>query len=190
MQNKMALYVFNGRYILVFKHQLLWSSLFERSGCSVAVILPYEKEKAQGEESSVDSSEQAAEQLQSDELDEMVPKAPRLILPDEEELLFKRHLVDPMPADGWNDVWKQLYAQISHVEIVHPRSLANQMYPTFATAVVWGMRLILAATVYRVLDDWLYPIYKMKDPNDRPITRRPKLSSMDNTEVGALGQSR
>lgn len=159
-------------------------------GQYLAVILPYEKEKAQGEESSVDSSEQAAEQLQSDELDEMVPKAPRLILPDEEELLFKRHLVDPMPADGWNDVWKQLHAQISHVEIVHPRSLANQMYPTFATAVVWGMRLILAATVYRVLDDWLYPIYKMKDPNDRPITRRPKLSSMDNTELGALGQSR
>ncbi|KAG0618573.1 hypothetical protein M758_4G074600 [Ceratodon purpureus] len=157
-------------------------------GQYVAVIMPYEKEEAQ-EESIVDSSEQATEQYQSDELEETVPKAPKLMLPDEDKLVFKRHLVDQMPADGWNDVWKKLHAQVSHVEIVHPRSLAMQMYPTFATAVVWGMRLILAATVYKVLDNWLYPIYKMKDPNARPVTRRPKLN-LNNGELGALGQSR
>ena len=162
---------------------------FDRSGSFVAVILPHVKEGTQGE-STVDSPKQATEQPQSDDLDETVPKAPRLIMPDEEDLVFKRHLVDQMPADGWNDVWKQLHAQVSHVEFVHPRSLPMQMYPTFATAVVWGMRLILAATVYKVLDNWLYPIYKMKDPNDRPVTRRPKLSNMDNAELGALGQSR
>lgn len=160
-----------------------------RGGCLVAVIMPHDKEKEQ-EGLIVDSSEQATEQPLSDDLDETVPKAPMLMLPDDEELVFKRHLVDQLPADGWNDVWKQLHAQVAHVEVVHPRSLANQMYPTFATAVVWGMRLILAATVYKVLDNWLYPIYKMKNPNDRPVTRRPKLSNMDNAELGALGQSR
>lgn len=162
-------------------------------GCLVivAVILPYPKEKSE-EESMVESEQVAEQQPQSDdELNESIPKSPPdLLLPDEDQLVFKRHLVDQMPADGWNDVWKQLHSQISHVEIVHPRSLPNQMYPTFATAVVWGMRLILAVTVYKVLDRWLYPIYKMKDPNDRPITRRPKLSNNEFAELGALGQSR
>lgn len=157
---------------------------FERE-LGVALILSYLLEEDK-------SFEQVVElQAQTDELDESIPKPPPdLLMPDEDRLVFKRHLVDPMPADGWNDVWKQLHKQISHVEIVQPRSLPMQMYPTFETAVVWGMRLILAATVYKVLDRWLYPIYKMKDPEDRPVRNRPKLRNNEFGELGALGQSR
>lgn len=149
-------------------------------GQYVAVILPHEKEE----------TNQQTEQPDSVELDESTPKAPHLIQPNEENFVFKRHLVDNMPADGWNDMWKKLHTQVSHVEVVHPRSLPMQMYPTFETAVVWGMRLVLAAAVFKFVDGWMYPFYKMKDPNDRPVSRRPKLSNFDNAELGALGQSR
>jgi len=154
-----------------------------------AVLLPYETEQPVVVDAEADNAEKAVEEIENSDNAESIPKAPELNF-EEPQLIFKRHLVDQMPADGLNDMWKQLHTQVANVEFVNPNSLPMQLYPTFEVAIVWGMRLILAASVYKVLDSRLYPFYKMKNPNDRPVTRRPKLSNTENAELGALGQSR
>ncbi|CAM6071688.1 unnamed protein product [Sphagnum tenellum] len=158
-------------------------------GRYLAVILPYydkQKDQILADESgkqTTDEVPQAEESSKSSLANSMQPD-------DTRKIVFKRHIVENVPADGWNDVWKQLHTQLVNVEVHNLSSLPVQLYPTFATALVWGMRLVLAVTVFRWLDGWLYPIYKMKNPNDRPVSLRPKLSNDMNAELGALGQSR
>lgn len=148
----------------------------------IIVLLPYYDEELE-----VDSNEAPGEHNSQAESSDT---APELFPEDTKKIVFKRHVVDQMPADGWNDIWRQLHTQLVHVNVVHPNSLPMQIYPTLEVTLVWGMRLLLATTIYKFLDSWLYPIYKMKNPEDRPIIRRPKLSNIENSELGALGQSR
>lgn len=148
-------------------------------GC--AVVLPYYKE-----------DEPLTVQLESSEVPSTIEEAlqkkefPRA---DEREIVYRRHPVEQMPADGWGEAWTKLHKQLYHVEIRQPNSLPAQLYPTMETAVVWGMRVALALLCYKWIDKKLYPWYKLPNPENRPVFRRPKLS-VDNLELGSLGQSR
>ncbi|BBN18797.1 hypothetical protein MPTK1_8g05580 [Marchantia polymorpha subsp. ruderalis] len=150
-------------------------------GKDVAVVLPYYKE-----------DEPLTVQLESSEVPSTIEEAlqkkefPRA---DEREIVYRRHPVEQMPADGWGEAWTKLHKQLYHVEIRQPNSLPAQLYPTMETAVVWGMRVALALLCYKWIDKKLYPWYKLPNPENRPVFRRPKLS-VDNLELGSLGQSR
>lgn len=109
--------------------------------------------------------------------------------PSKPYVVYKRHRVDQMPIDAWNDVWKKLHQQLVHVEVQHPNVLTQQILPTLETAMVWALRLFVAVKVYSWIDSKLYPIYRMKPPERRPVKRRPKLTAGE-MELGSLGQSR
>ncbi|KAG6545655.1 hypothetical protein Mapa_012840 [Marchantia paleacea] len=150
-------------------------------GKDVAVVLPYYKE-----------DEALTVQLGSSEEPSTIEEALRkkkYLRADEREIVYKRHPVEQMPADGWGEAWTKLHKQLYHVEIRQPNSLPAQLYPTMETAVVWGMRVALALLCYKWIDRKLYPWYKLPNPENRPVVRRPKLS-VDNLELGSLGQSR
>ncbi|CAM6085693.1 unnamed protein product [Calypogeia fissa] len=141
-------------------------------GKDVAVVLPYYKE----DETVI---------IEQGQNDQQVPNDTK-----QREVIYKRHQVSQMPADAWGDVWPKLHQQVEHVEVKQPNSIPALLYPTLETTVVWGMRLALAVYLYRWIDKKLYPFYKLPNPQDRPVIRRPKLSTSGNMELGSLGQSR
>lgn len=106
------------------------------------------------------------------------------------EVIYKRHQVSQMPADAWGDIWPKLHQQLQHVEVKQPNSIPALLYPTLETTVVWGMRLALAVCLYHWIDKKLHPIYKLPNPQDRPVIRRPTLSTSGSMDLGSLGQSR
>ncbi|KAL3677045.1 hypothetical protein R1sor_026993 [Riccia sorocarpa] len=153
-------------------------------GKEVAVVLPYYKE----DESLTVNLDSKTDEISS--LEEEVLKAQEEDpFSNDREIIYKRHPVDQMPADGWGEIWTKLHTQLYHVEIKQPNSLPAQLYPTMETAVVWGMRVALAFICYRWIDNKLLPWYRLPNPENRPVVRRPKLS-IDNLELGSLGQSR
>ncbi|KAL2608746.1 hypothetical protein R1flu_027319 [Riccia fluitans] len=152
-------------------------------GKDVAVVIPYYKE----DESLTVQLDSTSDEISALE-QEMFGKQEGFFGKDR-EIVYRRHPVDQMPADGWGEIWTKLHTQLYHVEIRQPNSLPAQLYPTMETAVVWGMRVALAFVCYRWIDKKLLPWYRLPDPEDRPVVRRPKLS-IDNLELGSLGQSR
>ncbi|KAH7295716.1 hypothetical protein KP509_27G062000 [Ceratopteris richardii] len=106
-----------------------------------------------------------------------------------DKLVFRRYKIKPMPADGWNDIWEKLHQQLIHVNVINSKSILSDMEPTLVIFVVWSMRVLLAAFIFNWLHKKLYPLYKLKDPNDRPKVKRLKLGS-DVDLLGSLGQSR
>ncbi|KAH9307402.1 hypothetical protein KI387_035313 [Taxus chinensis] len=138
-------------------------------GQSVAVVLPYYKDgktKADRTENSVKDSER--------------------------EIVFRRHIVKQMPIDGWTDIWKKLHQQLIHVEVVNTSSVPNQIFPTFALAVLWAMRFGLAFFLYisvktfmrkLIYTEWI-PVHPERQVKDSP-------SVYDKTsELGAFAESR
>ncbi|KAJ8765405.1 hypothetical protein K2173_012102 [Erythroxylum novogranatense] len=131
-------------------------------GQYVSVILPYYKdEKTNGAEENV-----------------------------KKEIVFRRHVVDRMPIDCWNDVWKKLHQQIVNVDVHNVSTVPVEVYSTVATAVIWAMRLALSVALYIWIDNMTRPIYAKLIPCDlgkpsetisRPLKRR---------ALGSLGKSR
>ncbi|KAK6125602.1 hypothetical protein DH2020_040662 [Rehmannia glutinosa] len=64
------------------------------------------------------------------------------------EIVFRRHVVDRMPIDCWNDVWRKLHQQLVNVDVLNVNSVPAEVYSTVATAVVWSMRLALSHLPY------------------------------------------
>eukprot|EP00850_Spirogloea_muscicola_P015729 SM000123S25841 [mRNA] locus=s123:211711:217315:+ [translate_table: standard] len=115
-------------------------------------------------------------------------------VPNAEEgggVVYRQHRVEQMPADGWTtDTWRRLNQQLVNVEVYNGNSIAMQVKPTFDTVFVWALRLVVAMVLFRVIDRWLYPIWRPTRLEDRPKGRRKALDVSTDSDLGFLGQSR
>lgn len=106
------------------------------------------------------------------------------------EIVFRRHIVDRMPIDGWNDIWNKLHQQLVNVDVINVDSVPAEVYSTIATAVVWSMRLALSIGIYLWVDSVTRPIYSKLIPCDlgkpTPKVRQP----LKRRALGSLGKSR
>ncbi|KZV54475.1 ATP-dependent zinc metalloprotease FtsH [Dorcoceras hygrometricum] len=107
------------------------------------------------------------------------------------EIVFRRHVVDRMPIDCWNDVWRKLHQQLVNVDVLNVNTVPSEVYSTVATAVVWSMRLALSVALYVWIDNLMRPIYAKLIPCDlgdppKKMTSQPIKSHA----LGSLGQSR
>lgn len=105
----------------------------------------------------------------------------------EKEIVFKRHIVDRMPVDSWNDVWQKLHQQVVNVDVVN---LNTEVYSSVATIVVWSMRLALAIGLYVWIDSIMKPIYAKLIPCDLGSPPKKIRQPIKNQTLGSLGESR
>lgn len=135
---------------------------YSNYGQTVSVILPYYKDKKfQG--SGVDS---------------------------EKEIIFRRHAVDRMPIDSWSDVWQKLHQQVVNVDVHNVNTVPAEVYSSVATAVVWGMRLALAISLYVWIDNKMRPIYAKLIPCDLGTPPKKARRPLKRKALGSLGKSR
>ncbi|XP_058786532.1 probable inactive ATP-dependent zinc metalloprotease FTSHI 4, chloroplastic [Vicia villosa] len=108
------------------------------------------------------------------------------------DIVFRRHAVDRMPIDCWNDVWGKLHQQIVNVDVINVDALPAEVYTTMATAVIWSMRLALAVGFYVWIDNKMRPIYSKLIPRDlgTPPTPQAKLPVLRRHALGSIGKSR
>lgn len=128
-----------------------------------AVILPYYKDEKRGEE----------------------------IGNSNREIVYRRHIVDRMPIDGWNDIWNKLHQQLVNVDVINVDAVPAEVYSTIATAVVWSMRLALSIAIYMWVDSVMKPIYSKLIPCDlgKPTEKKVRLP-LEHRALGSLGRSR
>ncbi|KAK1275481.1 ATP-dependent zinc metalloprotease FtsH [Acorus gramineus] len=109
----------------------------------------------------------------------------------DKDIVFRRHVVDRMPIDCWNDVWQKLHQQVVNVDVVNVDVLPAEVYSTIATAVIWSMRFALSVGLYLWIDKWARPIYSKLIPCDLgpPEKKKKRLRSKRST-LGSLGKSR
>ncbi|ERN19895.1 probable inactive ATP-dependent zinc metalloprotease FTSHI 4, chloroplastic [Amborella trichopoda] len=106
------------------------------------------------------------------------------------EIVFRRHVVDRMPVDSWNDIWQKLHQQLINVDVINVNPVHAEVYSTVATAVVWSMRLSLAIGLYLWIDRVTRPIYAKLIPCElKPPRKRSRLPTKRLT-LGSLGKSR
>ncbi|GKC50605.1 probable inactive ATP-dependent zinc metalloprotease FTSHI 4, chloroplastic, partial [Tanacetum coccineum] len=107
------------------------------------------------------------------------------------DVVFRRHIVDRMPVDSWNDVWQKLHQQLVNVDVLNVNTVPSEVYTSVATIVVWSMRLALAIGLYVWIDNMMRPIYAKLIPCDLGTppkkTRQP---IKNNQALGSLGESR
>ncbi|KAL3819811.1 hypothetical protein ACJIZ3_005716 [Penstemon smallii] len=107
------------------------------------------------------------------------------------EIVFRRHVVDRMPIDCWNDVWRKLHQQLVNVDVLNVNSVPAEVYSTVATAVVWSMRLALSVALYVWIDNMMRPIYAKLIPGDLGVPRKKTaLQPLKREALGSLGKSR
>lgn len=107
------------------------------------------------------------------------------------EIIFRRHVVERMPIDCWNDVWRKLHQQLVNVDVLDVNTVPAEVYSTVATAVVWSMRLALAVALYVWIDNITRPIYAKLIPCDLGVPRKRKtLQPLKRQPLGSLGKSR
>lgn len=107
------------------------------------------------------------------------------------EIIFRRHVVDRMPIDCWNDVWRKLHHQLVNVDVLNANTVPAEVYSTVATAVVWSMRLALSIALYVWIDNMMRPIYAKLIPCD--LGTPPKKNTtqpLQQRALGSLGKSR
>ncbi|OVA11881.1 Peptidase M41 [Macleaya cordata] len=111
-------------------------------------------------------------------------------------IVYRRHVVDRMPIDCWNDVWQKLHQQLVNVDVLNVNTVPAEVYSTVATAVIWSMRLALSIALYVWIDSIMRPIYAKLIPCDlgtptkkagQPLRRRALRSG---GALGSLGKSR
>ncbi|CAH2043501.1 unnamed protein product [Thlaspi arvense] len=135
---------------------------YSNYGQTISVILPYYKDgEPQGEEEE-----------------------------SKKEIIFRRHIVDRMPIDGWNDVWKKLHQQIVNVEVYNVDVVPAEVYTTVATFVVWSMRLALFVSLYVWIDSVMRPIYAKLIPCDLGTPTKKIRTPLKRQALGSLGKSR
>lgn len=107
-------------------------------------------------------------------------------------MIFRRHVVDRMPIDSWNDVWQKLHQQIVNVDVLNIDAVPAEIYSTIATAVIWSMRLAFSIGMYLWIDNMMRPIYAKLIPCDLGTPNkksRPPLKRHAR-RLGSLGKSR
>ncbi|XP_021910816.1 probable inactive ATP-dependent zinc metalloprotease FTSHI 4, chloroplastic [Carica papaya] len=108
----------------------------------------------------------------------------------EKEIIFRRHVVDRMPIDCWNDVWKKLHQQIINVDVFNVDTVPAEVYSTVATAVIWSMRLALSVVLYLWIDSKMRPIYAKLIPCDLGTPEKKMRQPLKRRALGSLGKSR
>ncbi|KAL2521301.1 AAA-type ATPase family protein [Forsythia ovata] len=107
------------------------------------------------------------------------------------EIVFRRHVVDRMPIDCWNDVWRKLHQQLVNVDVLNANTVPAEVYSTVATAVVWSMRLALSIALYVWIDNMMRPIYAKLIPCDLGTPPKKKTTQpLEQRALGSLGKSR
>ncbi|WOL04075.1 hypothetical protein Cni_G12796 [Canna indica] len=135
---------------------------YSNFGQTVSVILPYYKDEQTGEKGN-----------------------------SNREIVYRRHIVDRMPIDGWNDIWSKLHQQLVNVDVINVDSASAEVYSTIATAVVWSMRLALSIGIYLWVDRVTRPIYAKLIPCDLGTPpKQVKLPPLKRRALGSLGKSR
>ncbi|KMT09184.1 hypothetical protein BVRB_6g132870 [Beta vulgaris subsp. vulgaris] len=136
---------------------------YSNFGQTVSVILPYYK----------------------DGVDEGLEKNSK------KEVVFKRHIVDRMPIDSWNDVWRKLHHQLVNVDVINVNTVSAEVYSSVGTAVIWSMRLALSIVLYLWIDSVTRPIYAKLIPCDlgKP-GKKVRLPRKKRNSLGSMGKSR
>ncbi|XP_009596431.1 probable inactive ATP-dependent zinc metalloprotease FTSHI 4, chloroplastic [Nicotiana tomentosiformis] len=106
------------------------------------------------------------------------------------DIVFKRHVVDRMPIDCWNDVWRKLHQQLVNVDVYNVNNIPAEVYSTVATAVVWSMRLALSVVLYIWIDNKMRPIYSKLIPCDLGSAPKKISEPQKQRALGSLGKSR
>ncbi|KAL3528052.1 hypothetical protein ACH5RR_012708 [Cinchona calisaya] len=106
------------------------------------------------------------------------------------KIVFRRHVVDRMPMDCWNDVWQKLHQQLVHVDVLNVNTVRGEVYSTVATAVVWSMRLALSVVLYLWIDNIMRPIYSKLIPCDLGAPTKKTRQPLKRRALGSLGKSR
>ena len=106
------------------------------------------------------------------------------------EIIFRRHVVDRMPIDCWNDVWQKLHQQIVNVDVHNVNAVPAEVYSTVATAVIWAMRLALSIVLYLWIDNMMRPIYAKLIPCDLGKPSETVRQPLKRRALGSLGKSR
>ncbi|PON82192.1 Spastin [Trema orientale] len=106
------------------------------------------------------------------------------------EIVFRRHVVDRMPIDCWNEVWQKLHQQIVNVDVHNVDTVPAEVYSTVATAVIWSMRLALSIALYVWIDNWTRPIYAKLIPCDLGTPSKQIRQPLKRRALGSLGKSR
>lgn len=106
------------------------------------------------------------------------------------EIVFRRHVVDRMPIDCWNDVWQKLHQQLVNVDVLNTNTVPAEVYSTVATAVVWSMRLALSIGLYIWIDNTMRPIYSKLIPCDLGSPPKKTRQPLKRRALGSLGKSR
>lgn len=106
------------------------------------------------------------------------------------EIVFKRHVVDRMPIDRWNDVWRKLHQQLVNVDVYNVNNIPAEVYSTVATAVVWSMRLAFSVLLYIWIDNKMRPIYSKLIPCDLGSPPKKIKEPLKQRALGSLGKSR
>ncbi|XP_042481047.1 probable inactive ATP-dependent zinc metalloprotease FTSHI 4, chloroplastic [Macadamia integrifolia] len=106
------------------------------------------------------------------------------------EIVFRRHVVDRMPIDCWNDVWQKLHQQLVNVDVFNVDPVHAEVYSTMATAVIWSMRLALSIALYLLIDSYMRPIYAKLIPCDLGTPTKKPRQPLKRQALGSLGKSR
>lgn len=106
------------------------------------------------------------------------------------EIVFKRHVIDRMPIDSWNDVWRKLHQQLVNVDVYNVNNIPAEVYSSVATAVVWSMRLALSVLLYIWIDNKMRPIYSKLIPCDLGTPPKKTREPLKQRALGSLGKSR
>nr|DAD39922.1 TPA_asm: hypothetical protein HUJ06_014245 [Nelumbo nucifera] len=106
------------------------------------------------------------------------------------EIVFRRHVVDRMPIDCWNDVWQKLHQQLVNVDVINVDTVPAEVYSTIATAVIWSMRFALSIALYLWIDNMMRPIYAKLIPCDLGTPTKKAKQPLRRRALGSLGKSR
>ncbi|WCJ31585.1 ATP-dependent zinc metalloprotease FtsH [Euphorbia peplus] len=106
------------------------------------------------------------------------------------EIIFRRHVVERMPIDCWNDVWHKLHQQIVNVDVFNVNTVHAEVYSSVATAVIWSLRLALAVSLYVWIDNIMRPIYAKLIPCDLGKPNQTIRQPLKRRALGSLGKSR
>lgn len=108
----------------------------------------------------------------------------------DKDIVFRRHVVDRMPIDCWNDVWNKLHQQIVNVDVFNVKTVPAEVYSTVATTVIWSMRLALSIALYLWIDSIMRPIYAKLIPCDLGTPSEKISLPLKRQTLGSLGKSR
>ncbi|RWV93927.1 hypothetical protein BHE74_00022343 [Ensete ventricosum] len=106
------------------------------------------------------------------------------------EIVYRRHIVDQMPIDVWNDVWSKLHQQLVNIDVINVDTVSAEVYSTIAIAVVWSMRLALSIAIYLWVDSVMRPIYAKLIPCDLGTPMKKVRMPLKHDTLGSLGKSR